>query len=133
MPPPESARRPVVLVIDDSDIARTKMASLLEEAGMEVITLPSPIGATRAMLTHQVDVVVIDVLMPAMRGDRLAALFRRNPRFKNVGIILVSGATEVELESLALEVQAEATISKARLQDLVEAVDAVRRRRAKAS
>ncbi|MBN2195529.1 MAG: response regulator [Polyangiaceae bacterium] len=117
-----------VLVIDDSEIARSKMEAILEDAGMHVIGLPSPIGATRAMLSNRVDVVVIDVLMPAMRGDRLAALFRSNPRFKNIGVILVSGAAETELQSLALEVQAEATISKSQLDQLVATVQDVKRR-----
>ena len=47
------------------------MAQLLMDAGMRVHTLPSPIGATRAILANKVDVVVIDVMMPGMRGDRL--------------------------------------------------------------
>lgn len=111
-----------VLVIDDSDIARTRMVDLLAASGFDVAELPSPIGATRVILTRRVSVVVVDVLMPGMRGDRLAALFRGNPRFADVGVILVSGEATVELERLLSETGADASISKTKLGDLVPTV-----------
>jgi PleD family two-component response regulator len=111
-----------VLVIDDSEIARVSMARVLQEAGYRVFALPSPIGATRAIMKNKVGVVVADVLMPGMRGDRLAALFRSNPRFRSLGVILVSGAADVELHELALEVRADATLQKSRLSELPDLV-----------
>ena len=114
-----------VLVIDDSEIARVSMSQVLHEAGYRVFTLPSPIGATRMILNHNIGVVVADVLMPGMRGDRLAALFRSNPRFRKVGVVLVSGAADVELNELALEVRANATLQKSRLKELPDVVGKV--------
>ena len=113
---------PTVLVIDDSEIARQKMQMLLTDAGLQVYALPSPIGATRAIITHKINIVVADVMMPGMRGDRLAALFRSNPRFNKMGVILVSGAAEDELQSLALEVKADATLPKSRLNELPDKI-----------
>lgn len=118
-----------VLVIDDSDIARASMASVLEEAGLRVVELSSPIGATRAILQHKVSVVVVDVLMPGMRGDRLATLFRSNPRFERLGVVLVSGEGGVELDRLMDETGADAAVSKSTLQALVPAVIRARNKR----
>src|SRR6266508_1140017 len=101
-----------VLVIDDSEVARTIMAQTLREAGYLVFELVSAIGATRLVTEKTVDVVVIDVQMPAMNGDRLAALFRRNPRFNRVGLVLVSDSKEETLWSLAESVGADAVVSK---------------------
>jgi PleD family two-component response regulator len=120
----------VVLVIDDSEIARAQMVDVLTEAGMKVVDLPSPIGATRTILEHEVTVVVLDLFMPTMRGDRLAALFRGNPRLKNLGVVLVSGANEAELRRLSNEVDADAIVSKARLGELADAVTRARAKRA---
>ena len=111
-----------VLVIDDSDIARSEMERLLSDAGYNVLTLASPIGATRTILNHKVDVVVIDVLMPGMRGDRLAALFRSNPRFKTLGVVLVSGENQTELSRLLAETRASAVVPKSDLRQLVSSV-----------
>lgn len=113
---------PSVLVIDDSEFARAKISAVLSDAGMRVVTLASPIGATRAVMENDVGVVVVDIMMPGMRGDRLATLFRRNPRFKHLGVILVSGAAQSELENLSLEVSADATVAKSQLDELVPAV-----------
>ena len=123
--PGESSGPPTVLVIDDSDIAREEMRRLLSAAGLTVHTLASPIGATRAILDANVDVVVIDVLMPGMRGDRLAALFRSNPRFKSLGVVLVSGEHPNELSRLLAETRASAVVQKSDLRQLVSAVQRV--------
>ena len=93
----QSGASATVLVVDDSDLARSEMMRLLVEDGLVVVGLASPIGATRAILANAVSVVVIDVLMPGMRGDRLAALFRGNPRLRELGLnwvgaLLVSSA-----------------------------------------
>ena len=55
-----------VLLIDDDDIAREYLASLLRDAGHEVFELPSPIGATRTILSEGIEAVVLDVIMPDM-------------------------------------------------------------------
>ncbi|RYZ08396.1 MAG: response regulator [Myxococcales bacterium] len=116
------ARKGAVLVIDDSDISRAEMMRVLEEAGLEVIGLASPIGATRVILTGSVCAVVIDIEMPSLRGDRLAALFRGNPRMAGVGVVLVSGEKNEELTRLAIEARADEAVSKSALSGLPDAV-----------
>ena len=111
-----------VLVIDDSDVAREQMAEQLRRAGFHVSTLASPIGATRVIVDQSIDVVVIDVQMPSIRGDRLAALFKGNRRFAALGVILVTGAGETELSQLGALAKADAVLSKARLDQLAEIV-----------
>ena len=81
---------PRVLLIDDDDIAREFLASLLKDGGHEVHELPSPIGATRTILNEGIDVVVLDIFMPQMDGDKSAKMLRENPRLEGMGIVLVS-------------------------------------------
>ena len=114
-----------VLVIDDDDIARMAMVDLLESAGHRVSDLPSPIGATQKLLQEQIDVVVLDVMMPSLRGDKLANLLRKNPRLQHLGVILVTGALPDELQEVAGQVEAHAVIEKARIDEAL--VDAVNR------
>jgi DNA-binding NarL/FixJ family response regulator len=107
---PSTSQDVDVLVIDDSDIARASMAKALQNAGMIVADLPSPIGATNAISRRGVRVVVLDVNMPSIRGDKLAALFRRNERFAELKIVLVSGADRELLEKLAEDAGAHAVV-----------------------
>ncbi len=125
-PPRLTHKQPIrVLVIDDDDIARFAMVELLAAAGHEVSDLPSPIGATQKLLQEQIDVVVLDVMMPSLRGDKLANLLRKNPRLQHLGVILVTGALPDELEEVAGLVDAQAVIEKARIDEAL--VDAVNR------
>lgn len=119
----ETAAPSRVLVIDDSDVDRDVMAELLIQAGFEVHTLPSPIGATRLARQLAVSVVVIDQNLPAMDGTKLAILFRGNPHLRDVGLVLVSGNDESSMVSLAKKAQADAFVSKQRMhQQLVSVV-----------
>ena len=101
-----------VLVIDDSIVARTAMIEALSQAGIPAAGLPGPIGATREILRRQVRVVVVDVNMPAMQGDKLIDLFRRNPRFDHLKVVLTSGMPEVEFQAVAKESLADEVIPK---------------------
>jgi CheY-like chemotaxis protein len=118
-----------VLVIDDDDISRETLVALLRDAGHHATSLPSPIGATKHIVSAEIQVVVLDVMMPSMRGDKLAALLFKNPKLKNLGVVLVTGAPATELATLASEVKAAAIVSKSSIdEDLVPAVRrAVRR------
>ncbi|WP_437728444.1 response regulator [Sorangium sp. So ce861] len=116
--PPSGAMTAPVLVIDDSELAREEVSRILRDAGWQVVALPSPIGATQAIVRHQARVVIVDVFMPTLRGDRLLTLFRKNPRLGHLSVILMSGHSEQELERLQMEAQADAVISKRNLQRL---------------
>lgn len=102
-----------ILVIDDSDLARAAMMQALTKHGHQVIGLASPIGATRIVINEQIDVVVIDLQMPDVRGDRVAALFRKGTRTEKLGVVLVSGFDREELERLGKECGADAVVTKA--------------------
>ena len=91
------------LVIDDDDIAREQMISILRSAGYEAFSLPSPIGATQLILRAEIEVVVLDVMLPALSGDQLAKMLRSNPRILRLGIVLVSRSNIDELENLTLD------------------------------
>jgi|SRR5262252_2251961 len=101
-----------VLLIDDDDIAREFLASLLKEGGHDVHELPSPIGATRTILNEAIDVVVLDIFMPQMDGDKSAKMLRENPRLEGIGIVLVSSCEASQLEEIAARVKADAVVPK---------------------
>jgi CheY-like chemotaxis protein len=110
------------LVVDDSDIARASIVQAIERRGISVVQLASPIGATSEIVRRKVKVVVLDINMPSMPGDKLAELFRKNRRFgKDLKILLVSGTAASRLESLAEAVGADAVMPKDAGADLIAA------------
>jgi DNA-binding NarL/FixJ family response regulator len=112
-----------VLVIDDHQISRNSVIRMLQAAGMSVVGAPSAIGATRLALRRGIQVAVIDLNMPAMRGSSLIQVIRKSPRLAHVGIVLLSGASDEELVTAAGEASADAAVSKLNMKDtLVPAV-----------
>ena len=118
-------KKPVVLVIDDSDIDREVMVDLLQQAGIDAHGLPSPIGVTRKAREKLAQVIIVDQNLPAMDGSKLTALFRSNPALRGIRVIMVSGNDESQMLAVAREAQADAFICKERLQD--DLVQTVRR------
>jgi twitching motility two-component system response regulator PilG len=107
--PPPSARpgprarggTPRVLVVDDSQICLDMMAMVLEEGGYEVVTLSSPFALSSAMSEHDPDLVLVDVAMPGLPGDKLVEITMRNRRAgRGCPIVLHSDRTDAELEYL---------------------------------
>jgi CheY-like chemotaxis protein len=121
---------PRVLVIDDDEIVRAVMCDLLRARGCEVFEEGSPIGVSRAISDQKIDVLLLDVLMPELTGDKLARLLRSNPRMQQLAIVLVSSSEPTQLAQLAKEVAADAVVPKAAIHDeLATVVISVFRRR----
>jgi len=94
---------------------REVMCELLRARGNHVFSAGSPIGVTKLIVQQQIDVVVLDVMMPQMSGDKLAALLRANPKLRQLAIVLVSSCKVEELARLAKEVTADSTVTKAEI------------------
>jgi CheY-like chemotaxis protein len=104
-----------VLVIDDDEIVRELMCNLLRERDCTVFDAGSPIGVTKLINQNHINVVVVDVMMPDISGDKLARLLRSNHKMKDVAIVLVSSGEIDALTQLAKNVQADAVVPKSDL------------------
>jgi CheY-like chemotaxis protein len=105
-----------VLIIDDDDVSSMMTAAILEKERMRVVTMGSPIGATRAIAEHRIDIVLCDLNMPAMRGDAFARLFRKNRQLKHLPLVVISGASQKELDALMTEGSVDAVVHKSNAQ-----------------
>lgn len=118
-----------VVVIDDDEFECAYLVDILKTAGYNVTSMPSVIGVTNHLIQERVQVVVLDVMMPTIRGDKLAALWRRNPTLPKLGVVLVSSLPEDEITPLLAEAEVDAFVSKASVRsDLATVVAAVANR-----
>lgn len=101
-----------VLVVDDDDVMRMHLVTLLMRAQHVGFELPSAIGVTRAIIQNRIDVVAIDVMMPTLHGDKIAVLLRQNPRLKQLGVVLISSSPFEELRRIAEAVEADGVVHK---------------------
>lgn len=80
---------PRILVADDSREFAEMAAASLEEAGYEVVTAYSGLGAIACMEQGVFDAAVLDVLMPGISGDAVADRIRSAS--PGLPVLLVSG------------------------------------------
>ncbi len=87
---PAAIRQRRLLVVDDDASIRGVCARILGSAGYAVETADGgPAALTRVAASPPVDLVLTDVLMPAMRGPELAAHLRRE--HPSVKLLYMSG------------------------------------------
>lgn len=99
-----------VLVVDDDPLVLRILKDKLSEVGYLVTTTSSAFGAMQLVEENRPDVVIIDVMLPALPGARVAALVRE--RMKKVKVLLYSSKDEAELKTIAKECNADAFLKK---------------------
>ena len=83
---------PCVLVADDSRPFAEMLRATLEDAGYEVVTAYSGLAAVAAMEHNDISLAVLDVLMPEISGDAVAARLRQiSP---GLPVVLMTGADQ---------------------------------------
>lgn len=85
-----------ILVVDDDRNLRKIIQANLELAGFEITAVPSGPDALRMLDSLHPDLVVLDVMMPAMDGYEVARRIRRHPSNAHVPIIMLTAKGEVE-------------------------------------
>jgi CheY-like chemotaxis protein len=101
-----------VMVVDDDPTTLEVASALLEQRGHQVLKRNSSIGTTMAILREKPEVVLLDVNMPGLSGDRLAELV--SPRMGKSAPVLIlhSGSSRDELEQLARRCGAQDILEK---------------------
>lgn len=79
-----------MLVIDDSNTIRRSAEIFLRQAGHEVILADDGFDALAKVNDHQPQLIFCDILMPRLDGYQTCAIIKRNPRFAQVPVIMLS-------------------------------------------
>jgi two-component system phosphate regulon response regulator PhoB len=124
--PNPSARRARVLVVEDNEHAAFLLRTLLEHAGFEVSSSRDGRDAIEKLGSMEpVDIVLLDLMLPYVSGYQVLIEARKNPRWRDVPIIVVTART-LEMDAVrALETGADDFVRKPFLPD--ELVARVRR------
>jgi DNA-binding response OmpR family regulator len=102
-----------ILVVDDSELVRSMARDALEQKGFDVITASNGIEANRYLFKEdKPDIIVLDVMIPMLNGDKIAKLIRENKHTMNIPILLLSSKPEAELQRMVVESGADGFIQK---------------------
>lgn len=104
--------RQKILIVDDSDLVLEIYKEVLESADFEVITRNTPFGTASIIATEKPNLVLIDLFMPALPGDKLVELLRKDKNIQNTKLILFSNRPSDELKSISASCGADGFIQK---------------------
>jgi len=79
-----------VMVIDDSNTIRRSAEIFLKQAGHEVILAEDGFDALAKISDHQPEVIFVDIMMPRLDGYQTCSLIKKNSKFKNTPVIMLS-------------------------------------------
>ena len=79
-----------VMVIDDSNTIRRSAEIFLMQAGCKVILAEDGFDALAKISDHQPDIVFCDIMMPRLDGYQTCALIKKNARFAQTPVIMLS-------------------------------------------
>jgi two-component system, OmpR family, alkaline phosphatase synthesis response regulator PhoP len=107
-----SAKR--ILVVDDSELVLVMARDALEAAGYEVFTATNGIQANSYIFStaNRPDLIILDVMMPLLDGNKKAKILKEKEFSKNIPIIFLSSKSDDELRQLVIEAGADGYIRK---------------------
>ena len=79
-----------VLVIDDSNTIRRSAEIFLKQGGHDVLLADDGFDALSKVNDYEPHVIFCDILMPRLDGYQTCAIIKRNARFSNVPIVMLS-------------------------------------------
>ena len=88
--------KPVILVVDDLTQNNELLEAYLVPQGYEVIKAVSGEEAFKKLADNQIDLILLDVMMPGMDGFEVTHRIRQDPKTRLMPIILVTALKETE-------------------------------------
>ena len=79
-----------VMVIDDSNTIRRSAEIFLKTSGCQVILAEDGFDALAKISNERPDLIFVDIMMPRLDGYQTCSLIKRNARYKNTPVIMLS-------------------------------------------
>lgn len=90
----QRSARSRVLIVDDEPAFLHQISTCLEKHGYEVVTARNGKDALVIADEQELDLILLDIIMPVLNGVELTKILRGNPRTSGIPIIVVSTMTE---------------------------------------
>ena len=98
-------RKPLILVIEDHELARRALATLLSTMGYEVVEAANGREALATLATEaRPDVILLDLVMPIMDGWEFMKRQRRDWRLCTIPTIVISGVPSHDPRGLEMPI-----------------------------
>lgn len=116
---PSAAAAQRILVVEDSNVVRRRIAEIFREAAYEVDeAVDGSDGLEKAQRTRY-DLVTIDVMMPGMDGYELTRRLRELPEYRTAPLVIISSKAEEVDKRRGFEAGVDDYVTKPFVQDQI--------------
>jgi len=85
-----------ILLVDDDVGIIEAVEMILENEGFEVKKLTESIKAEETMKDYRPDLIMLDLRMPKINGEELCIQLKKNDKYKDIPVIILSASNKTE-------------------------------------
>lgn len=104
-----------ILIIEDQEIFIEMFSRKLKQDGFSVFSAKNGAWGIKEALAKDFDLLVMDMVMPAMNGEEVVAKLRSEERTKNVPIIVLSASVDPETQKRVEQMDIQAFFVKTQI------------------
>ncbi|MFZ0034738.1 MAG: response regulator [Sedimentisphaerales bacterium] len=83
-------KKVLILIVDDEEDVLKMLGKRLTIEGYSVITATNGADAITLAKSQRPDIIVLDIIMPEMEGDEVAAELKEHPLTRNIPVIFLT-------------------------------------------
>lgn len=122
----EWARARTALIAEDDEGLSELVEEALAEAGFATRRVADGVAAINEILETKPDVVVLDLVLPRLRGQDVCSMVRKSPTVNQTAIVVISGTVQQDDRTDVFRLGADDFVAKPfRADELVARVQAV--------
>src|SRR5215470_3022588 len=101
-----------LLIVDDNEGNRDMLSRRLQHEGYDVCVADSGQKALTLLSTQEIDLILLDVMMPEMNGHDMLKELKADSRWRDIPVIMISALDEIESVVRCIEQGAEDYLPK---------------------
>lgn len=101
-----------ILIVDDQVSIAEFYAAILEKVGMKVTIETNPYEVLAILQSSMPDLLLLDLNMPDVNGDELAAVIRQQEQYQTIPILFISANAHPDKKTDLLEIGSDDLLSK---------------------
>jgi len=116
-------KRKTILLVDDVELFLSLERTFLQRSEFELVTARSGLGALQIIRESRPDLVLLDLYMPGMDGDECCRAIKRDERYRDIPVIMVTQGGKEDDRERCREAGCDAVVLKPiNRHDLLETV-----------
>ena len=85
-----------VLIVDDSSQKRELLSRKLKKVGHTVKIIEDGVKALEYLKEATPDIILLDLFMPEMNGDKVLQIIKQNERLKDIPVLVISSSSDMD-------------------------------------